>query len=55
MRGLAMALLAFDVPGFGGTLSGGHWAGRIGVPFPSIANTGTTTKTITKKTTAKTV
>jgi len=50
MRGLAMALLAFDVPGFGGTLTGNHWAGRIGMSFLS-----TKTKTISKKTTAKTV
>lgn len=46
MRGLAMALLAFDVPGFGGE----RLAGSIGM-FRSF----TSTKTISKKTTAKTV
>ena len=48
MRGLVMALLARDLPGNGGAA---HLrAGRFTVPFLS-----TTTKTITKKTTAKTV
>lgn len=42
MRGLAMALLAFDAAGL--------CAGRFGMSFFS-----TTTKTISKKTTAKTV
>lgn len=50
MRGLAIALLAFDVPGFGGALRGNDRAGRLGMSFLS-----TKTKTITKKTTAKTV
>jgi hypothetical protein len=48
MRGLVMALLARDVPGNGGVSH--HRAGRFVVPFLSTA-----TKTITKKTTAKTV
>lgn len=52
MRGLVMALLALDFPGNGGTLRANHWAGRIGVPFPSSGNTA---KSITKTTTSKTV
>ncbi|MBL8577496.1 MAG: hypothetical protein JNK47_09740 [Mesorhizobium sp.] len=56
MRGLAMALFALDFPGRGGSLRANHWAGRFGVPFLSQAVIGTTTtKTISKKTTAKTV
>lgn len=49
MRGIAMALLALDFPGHGGTLKANHRAGRFGVPFLSM------TKTITKKATGKTV
>ncbi|MEQ1943657.1 hypothetical protein ABMA32_14685 [Mesorhizobium sp. VNQ89] len=52
MRGLAMALFALDFPGNEGSLAANRWAGRFGVPFLSIL---TTTKTISKKTTAKTV
>jgi hypothetical protein len=56
MRGLVMALFALDFPGHDGSLRANHWAGRIGVPFLSSANSGATTAktTITKKT-AKTV
>ncbi|TPM91499.1 hypothetical protein FJ977_31905 [Mesorhizobium sp. B2-1-3A] len=44
MRGLLMALLAFDAP----SLNANHWAGRVGAsPRPS--------KTTAKKTTTKTV
>lgn len=52
MRGLVMALLARDVPGSADALQ--QRAGRFAVPFQSAINSGTT-KTITKKTTAKTV
>ena len=52
MRGLMMALFALDFPGQDGALKANHWAGRIGVPFLSST---TTAKTITTKTTAKTV
>jgi len=52
MRGLMMALFALDFPGHGGSPRANHWAGRIGVPF--LSNT-TKAKTITKKTTGKTV
>ncbi|MEP9387293.1 hypothetical protein [Mesorhizobium sp. KR9-304] len=52
MRGLMMALFALDFPGHSGTFRANHWAGRIGVPFVSST---TTAKTITTKTTAKTV
>ena len=56
MRGLMMALFALDFPGHDGNLRANHWAGRIGVPFLSGVNSGTTkAKTITTKTTAKTV
>ena len=56
MRGLMMALFALDFPGHGGSLKANHWAGRIGVPFSSSVNSGTTTaKTTTTKKTAKTV
>ena len=51
MRGLVMALFALDFPGHDGVLKTNHWAGRIGVPFLSMAKT----KTITKTTTSKTV
>jgi hypothetical protein len=55
MRGLMMALFALDFPGHDGSLKANHWAGRIGMPFLSNANSSATTaKTITKKT-AKTV
>lgn len=47
MRGLVMALFALDFPGNGGALDANHWAGRVGVPFPSIT---TKAKTITQKT-----
>jgi hypothetical protein len=52
MRGLMMALFALDFPGHDGSLKANHWAGRIGVPFLSST---TTAKSITTKTTAKTV
>jgi hypothetical protein len=56
MRGLMMALFALDFPGHDGNLRANHWAGRVGVPFLSGVNSRTTTaKTITTKTTAKTV
>ena len=52
MRGLMMALFALGFPGHDGALKADHWAGRIGVPFLSNS---TKAKTITKKTTGKTV
>lgn len=52
MRGLVMALFALDFPGNDGALKANHWAGRFGVPFLSSS---TKTKTITTKTTGKTV
>ena len=52
MRGLMTALFALDFPGHDGHLRANHWAGRIGVPFPS--GTTTTAKSSTK-TTGKTV
>ena len=56
MRGLMMALFALDFPGHDGSLKANHRAGRIGVPFLSRISSGTTTaKTITTKTTVKTV
>jgi len=44
MRGLLMALLAFDAP----SLNANHWAGRVGASPRS-------SKTMAKKTTTKTV
>jgi hypothetical protein len=56
MRGLAMALLALEVPGNGAVVLANHRAGNLGAPIlpESGAVTGET-KSITKKTTAKTV
>ncbi|MER9104836.1 hypothetical protein NKH95_12865 [Mesorhizobium sp. M0848] len=49
MRGLLMALLAFDAP----SLNAHHWAGRVGAsprssktPFLAKKTTKTTTKTV---------
>ncbi|ESX65119.1 MULTISPECIES: hypothetical protein [unclassified Mesorhizobium] len=49
MRGLLMALLAFDIPG----PNANHWAGRLGAPFRSSKTTFLVKKT--GKTTTKTV
>jgi len=48
MRGLVIALFALDFPGSNGHRQAGHWAGRIGASFLSVA---TTAKASTKKTT----
>lgn len=50
MRGLLMALLAFDAP----SLDANHWAGRFGASVRSSKILGSN-KTATKKTTTKTV
>lgn len=43
MRGLSMALLAFDAP----SLNANHWAGRLGSsPRSSKTTAKTTTKTV---------
>lgn len=50
MRGLSMALLAFDAP----SLNANHWAGRVGAS-PRSSKTPFLAKKTGKKTTTKTV
>ncbi|WP_181168067.1 hypothetical protein [Mesorhizobium sp. B2-4-19] len=50
MRGLLMALLAFDAP----SLNANHWAGRVGAS-PRSSKTPFLAKKTGKKTTTKTV